>query len=168
MLVAPDWTLRFSRVLAWPVVVLIAIVLFRRPVTQLVSGRALSRLKAGPFAAELEQRVEVDLDFADEGFDQQQAIALLGALNELFQVQIDFLKHLQQAADGLTSGAARDWFDAAGERMGIEEYDPEPGMKFLVERGLVILREDDRYVLAQFGQDLIELVEVFYYAPKLI
>src|SRR4051812_33980001 len=44
----PSWTLRFERVLAWPVIALVAILAFRLPLTGLFSGRALRSLNVGP------------------------------------------------------------------------------------------------------------------------
>jgi hypothetical protein len=167
MLIWPDWTLRFTRVLAWPVVVLIAFVTFRRPVADLVRGRGLKGAKAGPFEVELEQRQEeADAELPDAGLDEHRVIALLGVLNQIYQSQIDFLQHLFQAKDGLTSSAARAWFAGAFERLGLPQEDPDPLLTWLADKGLVELREDDRYVLGPLGPELLGVIDGFWYAPK--
>ena len=166
MLLWPDWTLRFTRVLAWPVVVLIAFVLFRQPVSALVRGRGLKGAKVGPLELELEQTEEAADELQTDHLDDARAIALLGILNQIYQVQIDFLKHLSQAADGLTSAAARAWFENAFERMELPKEDPEPLLTWLTMKLLAELRDDDRYVPGLFAADFLEMIGGFWYAPK--
>jgi hypothetical protein len=174
ILVSPDWALRFSRVLAWPVIALLAIVAFRQPLSQLIHGQALSRVAAGPLSLELQQREEefdpaLVTPPADESLTSEYVLHFLGTLAQVYQVQIDFLKHLHQAENGLTTEATHTWFRAALDRNPVTiGWDADPLLQWLIDRALLTLREDGRYVFGALGSGFLGALEGFWYAPKLI
>jgi hypothetical protein len=172
MIVAADWTLRFSRVLAWPAVALIALVVFRLPFAGLLQGQALRRVAIGPASAELQQREEPFTPEAiipgEEQAQHERVVYILGTLAQIYQVQIDFLRHLRQAENGLMSEAARGWFRAIAKAPDADAASIDPLMAWLIERGLIVLREDDHYVLTELGQVFLNGIDGFWYAPKAI
>lgn len=171
MLLEPSWSLRFERVLAWPVIALIGMFLFRAPLAGLIQGRGLRRFALGPggISGELEaaqERAEeaqevIDVDAAAA------AVVVLGNLAQLYQFQIDFLRHLRIAANHtLTVEAAHEWFAAALMQRGVDDGEVEPLLNFLVQRELVALLDDGRYALTELGRQFVGRLDGFWYAPK--
>ena len=174
MIAAPEWTLRFTRVLAWPIVALIAIVLFRLPLGALFEGIVLKRVSGAGVAAEFAPRAEAQIEASPaphefpEDLPDDRIVIALGSLVQIFQFQLDFLRHLQQAHDGLTSAAAHAWLRARLDENWITRgWAVEPSLPWLLRQGLLVLREDDRYVLGPLAPQFLEDIEGFWYAPKL-
>ena len=167
--IEPTWTLRFSRVLAWPVVALIALFVFRVPLVALFQGQTLKSLSLGPATLELQQGAE-DIGATASPTTPELApdhvIFLLGTLAQIYQVQINFLRHLRQAEDGLTSEAARDWLRNAIAVPDAPIQVIEPLLKWLVDRELTTLRADDRYIVTELGVTFLTGIDGFWYAPK--
>jgi len=174
---APAWTLEFEKVLAWPVAALIALIVLRRPLSGLVEGQALRKIGVGPggVTGEFEQREEafdptqLASEEAPAELDSDVAILLLANLAQAYQMQIDFLRYVQHAADGLTHEATHDWFRPVLERHPVTaEWDVEPLLMWLIDRSLLTLREDGRYILGPLGSDFIAAAQSVWYAPKAV
>jgi hypothetical protein len=170
MIITPDWALRFSRVLAWPLVALVALLLFRLPLAQLFQGQVLRRLSGAGITAELAPREEAQFEAPDpDEFLAERAIFTLGALAQMYQFQLDFLKHLRQAENGLTSAATTGWLRTRLDQNPLTTgWLPDLTLPWLVDRGLVELRADDRYAVTALGAQFLDDIEGLWYAPKLI
>jgi hypothetical protein len=173
MITEPVWTLRYERVLAWPVIVLIGIVVFRRNVGQLLQGRGLRNINVGPggISAELEPDEQVEsaaLPATSDQVDTELVIVILGLVAQLYQFQIDFLKHVRQSESfRMTRVASEQWFR---ERLGSEDVVPDAEIErlltFLVGRNLLTLQEDDHYAITDLAVTFIDRITGFWYAPK--
>lgn len=130
----------------------------------------LRRFALGPLSGEFEQVEEAFEAPAEGGLDQNTLIVLLGNLAQTYQFQIDFLRHLQQAgANGLTSESVHAWFrNTLATNPLTSAFEVEPLIGWLVDRTLLALREDDRYVLGPVGPQFIEAIQTFWYAPKVV
>jgi hypothetical protein len=171
VLLEASWTLRFSHVLAWPVVALVALIAFRLPLSRMFQGQTVKRLSIGPATLELQQ----DATNPSEGLAAhepeeatQRVIFVLGTLTQIYQMQINFLRQLRQAADGLSGEAALDWMRAATQNPDAPTQIIEPLLRWLVDRGLVSLRADGHYLLEELGRVFLDDIEGFWYAPKAV
>lgn len=183
-IVEPHWTLSYSRVLAWPAVALVALIAFRSPLSGLFQGLRLGRVAAGSFAAEFQSR--------DEEFDPSSlpgpapdtavpvgreaeleqgarvsdyAIALLVLLAQTYEFQVEFLRHMKQAPDGLVANAAEASLAALVGRP-TPPHELTMFFGWLVRNGLLMLRSDGHYVLTQKGADLLTTADSFWSVPK--
>jgi hypothetical protein len=173
MTVEPAWSLRFERALAWPVVALVGIFLFRRPFAGLLQSRGLRGFSSAPgrISGELEAEDQVGSTGppqADTREELQAGFIALGQLVQLYQFQIDFLKQLGQTAYGLTIDATHEWFRTALMARGLERWDVEQLIFFLLDRGLVALNEGGNYSLTPMGYDFLNRINGFWHAPKAI
>lgn len=174
MVIEPAWTLQYERVLAWPVIALIGIVLFRHHVGGLLEGRGLRNINVGPggISAELEPDDQVEsaapLSAANDQVDTELVVLILGLLAQLYQLQINFLKHVRQTENlRMTRIASEQWFR---EHLGPEDVVPDVEIErlltFLVGRDLLALQEDDHYAMTELGVTFIDRITAFWYAPK--
>ena len=93
-------------------------------------------------------------------------VVVLALLSQLYQFQIEFLRHVRQAADlRLTRAATEEWF---AERVGGDPGGPAipPLISFLVTRELLTLEPDDHYALTNLAETFLDRIEGYWYAPK--
>jgi hypothetical protein len=172
--VTPSWTLRFERVLAWPVVVLIVVLLFRHQIRALLQGRGLHRATVRPVPGGFEPQEQLERAFgpvtADEGLaTMRRAIATYGNIALLYEIQIAFLRHLK-TVDGmrLTDEAARAWFRSELTARRAEASAVEPLLGFLVGQDLLLLSQHGYYSLTPLGEDFVSALTDIWYSPKAI
>lgn len=183
----PQTFLDYARVLAWPLVILGALALFYNPILHLFrdlylkelnvrSGRlrfderqehsdpdALRALSAGkPDALPKGEAAELDL--------LRYGTKITSALLQTFQIQIDFLKVLEHAPEGLTRSAAVEWFrDELRDKHGDpEQWDVPPLVTWMETIGLLSLDPDGRLVASEYGKNFASFTDSFWYAPKLV
>jgi hypothetical protein len=172
MIVQPVWTLRYERAIAWQVVALSAILLFRRQLAALVQGRRFRRFNLGPggFSGELEAEDQAEhaaIVPPEDLVEHEMVIVTLGTLAQLYQFQIDYLKHVAQSENmRLSNAATREWFRTKLAQGGAPDPDIDPLIQFLVDRDLIVLTDDDYYALTMNGQQFLDRISGFWYSPK--
>jgi hypothetical protein len=181
---APGDVLSFTRALAWPAVVALAVALFRGPVIELLRDSTLEEFAAGPArarfgrrqpqpdeAAALDPAIFGAIDNLEvERVQQAYVIEVVYALAQAYQIQLDFLRHLNLAPNGWTPEAAVRWFDERLRELHIEndDYSADTLIPWLLNAALIEYNADGAYVLSQRGRDLLSVVENGWYAPKLL
>jgi hypothetical protein len=92
---------------------------------------------------------------------------LLALLNTIFQEQIDFLKLLRDAPDGLVRQAALDWYAELGERdAAFATWPFEDFMDYLRREALVEIDANGLYRISEGGRHFLEFEQAFWYAEK--
>lgn len=184
---APRTVLDYARVLAWPLVALLALALFRNPIFRLFRGiylkeanvpfgllrfgerqeasdsDALSALAAGETSVlPMDEAAELDM--------LRYGTRITGALLQAFQMQIDFLKILERAPEGLTRSAGEEWFrdELRKKQADLEQWDVPPLVAWMEDNELVTLDPDGRLIASEHGKDLLKFTDAYWYAPKLI
>ena len=178
----PRWTLDYLHVLAWPAVVLIAIVLFRVPIHALLSESALEEGGVGPLNFRFRQRQDqqtfaalIEANEAVEGLQgevevSRQYLEVAGALLQIYEVQIGFIRHVQTSEEPVTASAADRWFEeqtrAAVEAGAALDIPALTG--WLVNRDLIRLTLRGAYELTEKGQLLLSVADNFWYVAKVL
>jgi hypothetical protein len=195
---SPETFLDYLRVLAWPVVALIGVLIFRRPLGAMFEGVVLKALGAGSVRAEFavrtaDQPAEIDFDweaFVDEDGDEfvnedgaedsevqelRAALELRELANEVlwtylqaFQSQVDFLRYLRDAPDGVDPEVAVRWFEAYitvqfGSTAG---FDFAKSIGWLTTNRLVVVSHEGRYVITAVGEHVAAVPDHGWTAPK--
>jgi len=178
--------LSYLRVLAWPAVAVLGIFLLRRPIIALLRGLYLKEigLPGGPKlrfdtrqqeASDPEQLLEVAPGEAGAVADRGQELRVahtvgrhLALLTQSFQIQLDFLRALGAAPQGLTRDAAHAWFADELERRHFvaNQWDIPTLLSWLENNGLVELNQDGALVRSSLGNGFAGFIERFWYAPK--
>jgi hypothetical protein len=170
MIIEPAWSLRFERALAWPVIALVGILLFRQPFAALLRSRGPRPFNGpGRVSGELEVEEQIgstEPTIADTRDEIEAGFIALAQLVQLYEFQIDFLKQVGQTTDGLTIDATHGWFRTALSARGLGNWDSEQLIFFLLERQLVALSADGNYSLTATGHDFLNRISGFWYAPK--
>jgi hypothetical protein len=198
----PDWTLRYIHALAWPAVALIAVATLGPALARRVPALSALHLPGGVVATFEEQQETLELhgDYAAEltspeawgpPFDEEEAgliepgephvdqaaiateaLRVFGTIIGAFQIQIDFLRALETAEDGLSHAAARQWFSDLITTKGLDpaQWDADALLTWLVNQGAITLGQDGAYRLTSFGERILVALGLpgLYVAPKLI
>lgn len=178
----PGWVLAYGRVYAWPVIVLLLGITFRKHIRALLANLAELHLPGGTrvvFASPGPQPPPPPAPAAAPGADGGAAPAgldeghqLLSVLNVAFQLQIDVLVHLAQLPDGMTADAMDDWFSetiAARPLAKLQTWDI-PGLRTWLTGGAALVTPDGngRLHVTPRGRALVEFLRNgYWYAPKL-
>jgi hypothetical protein len=164
---APVTVLSYTKALVWPAVAALAIILLRRPILGLLQGTVLEEIAAGPVRARVAQRVEgqpaEDPEDLRRQLEQRQlGVTVLFNLNAAYQLQIDFLKHLQRAPEGLTEEASLRYFTEAIREKGLDpdKWDVSALFSWLRDQNLIWVRPDDAWELSNDGRSLVEIVNL--------
>lgn len=175
-----DRLLDYLRVLIWPVVVLTAILIFREPLLRVLRGLYVKELNwRGSrvlFGQHPQQQNEGDLlpvpdpSAADELENFRIGANVAGALLQAFQMQIDFLKVLERAPEGLSRQAAEAWFAEQVDRLDLdhEVWNPAALLGWMETRGLIAYTPAGNLTRSELGDRVAALTDTFWYAPKLI
>jgi hypothetical protein len=180
----PDWTLRYIHALAWPVVALIAVAVFGPALARRVPALSALHLPLGVIAT-FQEQANFDAEAigaeaiealpAAAGPDPLEtanvALRILGVVAGAFQFQLDFLRALTTAPDGLTPHAAGEWFDRAIEAHPIAEsndWASEQLLAWLVGNHTIELAPDGSYRLSRLGRQVLDALELpsLFVAPK--
>lgn len=181
----PRWTLDYMRVLSWPGVVLLALILFRWPIHALLQESALEgggfgplNLRFGQRQSERQEGLAAALSETSETVEGLQAqvdqhahgLGIAGALLQIYDVQLQFLRHLRTATPPVTAAAAETWFTNA-TKAAVDAgapLDPPALIGWLNNQQLIVLNLQGAYEVTPTGQDVLTLAENFWYAPKLL
>jgi len=198
----PDWTLRYIHALAWPVVALIAVVTFGPALARRVPSLSALHLPGGFIATfeEQQESFELEGDYAaeltaadawgaplDEGdlalpeppdaapdpaVLAQEAVRILGTIVGSFQMQLDFLRTLATADDGLSQVAARGWFEDVISAKGLDPslWEVDGLITWLVNQGAVALGQHGAYRATRYGQRVVHALALLglFVAPKVV
>jgi hypothetical protein len=176
--------------LAWPGVIAIIAFLFRHQIVAMFKDRVIDEVGVGPVRGKFSSaqpvqeaglpelpephdgaalqpgvnRLQVEIDVHKRMGDA------LGILNQAYQIQIDFLKHLRGAEGGLKSASASEWFEDQVEsrpQFVASFWKSEDLLGWMVARGLITLTTDDIYTIAPMGHLVLRFLDGnFWYAPK--
>lgn len=197
----PDWTLRYIHALAWPAVALIAVATLGPALARRVPALSALHLPGGVVARfeQQQEAFELEGDYATEltspeawgpPYDKDEAgleavdpehdplelaneaVRILGTIVGAFQMQLDFLRALAAAENGLTHAAAREWFIDAISSKGLDptQWDPDGLITWLVNQGAITLGQDGVYRATRLGERVIEALSLpaLYVAPKVV
>lgn len=197
----PDWTLRYVHALAWPAVALIAVATFGPALARRVPSLSALHLPGGVVATfDQQQETYEETDYAAELTSPEawgpaiedpgdgpaelapeeqdplalanEAIRLLGTIVGAFQMQLDFLRALAGAENGLTHAAASQWFAdvIATKRLDPTTWEPEALITWLRNQGAITLAQDGTYRLTRFGDRIVAALGLsgLFVAPKAV
>lgn len=184
---APQTFLDYARVLAWPLVALVLAALFYKPIFRLFRGVYLKELDLSSGRFRFGERQEesnpdafsalptggagaLPMDETAELNMLRDGTKITGALLQAFQIQIDFLKALDRAPEGLTRSAAEEWFrDELGKKqLDLGLWNIPQLITWMENNDLLSLDPFGRLVVSEHGENLRNFAEVFWYAPKLV
>lgn len=95
-------------------------------------------------------------------------IRYLVLLNSIFQVQLDFLRYLGAAPDGIKQGALEKWWDEARATRNISpELTTDRLMNFIRTNELANVSPDGNWRLTEAGMELLGVAGEVFVAEKL-
>jgi hypothetical protein len=178
----PEWSLEYLRVLAWPAVILIVLLLFRGQLAELLAGATLDEGRVGPAWFRFRQRQEQQdvqevlnlVQSESEGLQAQLAqrnyfLELLVELLQIYDVQLGFLRHLEMTEAPVMPSDAEQWFrDALRPSLDAGANWNVPALiGWLANQGTLEIASSGAYELTPKARDLLILASQLWYAPKL-
>jgi hypothetical protein len=124
---------------------------------------------------------EDELDLAEEeGGEESELTALqtaieardfglrvLWAYAQAFQSQVDFLRYVREAPEGIDPDAAEQWFTRYLVRLNSTGFDAPKLIQWLLNNGLLEVTPEGRYILTALGDSVAALPDQYWTAPKL-
>lgn len=181
---APSTALSYVRVLCWPAVATLAVFSFRKAILRMlwdIYPRELD-LPHGRVTFQERQQHEneepLDAFFAEDAAaagaeleNIRRGMRVAGLMLQSYEVQLEFLVTLGRAEHGLTRDAAQTWFLSELQRRGFnEEQLAQLNILELVAwmeaQDLLVLTPEGNLARSEIGDDLAELKNGFWYAPK--
>lgn len=192
----PGWTLMYVHALAWPLVAGAAIfalgpalarrvpditevhvpgglIKFEQPLghadTDLTPAELWGPLPVGDVAEEAPEVPSLNED--DRADIASEALRVLATITGSYQIQLDLLRTLQSATDGLTHAAARsllaDGLKARGADPAV--WNLETLIEWLPNQSCVTVTPDAKYQITTFGRRVIWALDLptLFVAPKL-
>jgi hypothetical protein len=169
--------LAYLRTLVWPAVVLAALVLFRRPIIDLLRNVSLGEAGLPGGHMRFEQRdggnfrsvvAENGEAGRPEAHNADDLLKLAGILLQAWDVQLRFIRDLGHATAGLSHPAAVNWFQDRVRERGLddEDWQPEQLLGWVRDQQLISLTPDGNYVLSELGRRVVVLRDEVSIAPK--
>jgi hypothetical protein len=133
----------------------------------------LTQLLSMPDPDLLDEQLElVDDEASEEPFTPRErsffsAARYLFILNQIFEIQLDFLRYLRAADEGLSIAAVDDWWtEAKRERNITPELTNEGLLQFITTNNFAHVTTDGLWELTPNGAEFLEFVDTTWYADK--